>query len=152
MSRLNSGIFRIFQPSLGNFYPISSNFRALKIIFRGLRRNQIIIPNIVYKTNVSYLTQSLTARNKLNTNSNFKNETSTHVSATHAISKIGQKSKNRIPRELDRKFGIPTIGTIHWVGYFGLSAIWAELTNWTYLKQNEIVSLFDSVLILNNQL
>ena len=28
------------------------------------------------------------------------------ISATHAISKIEQKSQNRIPRELDQKFGI----------------------------------------------
>ena len=37
------------------------------------------------------------------------------MGATHAISKIEQKSQNRIPRELDQKFGIPRIGTIHWV-------------------------------------
>ena len=35
------------------------------------------------------------------------------MDATHAISKIEQKSQNRIPRELDQKFGIPRIGTIH---------------------------------------
>ena len=32
--------------------------------------------------------------------------------ATHAISKIEQKSQNRIPRELDQTFVIPRIGTI----------------------------------------
>ena len=37
------------------------------------------------------------------------------MSATHVISKIEQKSQNRIPRELDQKFGIPRIGTIHWL-------------------------------------
>ena len=43
------------------------------------------------------------------------------MSATHAISKIEQKSQNRIPRELDQKFGIPRIATIYWVGstFFG---------------------------------
>ena len=51
----------------------------------------------------------------------LENETSTHISATHAISKIEQKSQNRIPRELDQKFGIPRIVTIYWVSstFFG---------------------------------
>ena len=35
------------------------------------------------------------------------------MSAIHGISKIEQKSQNRIPRELDQKFGIPRISTIH---------------------------------------
>ena len=37
------------------------------------------------------------------------------MSATHAISKIEQKSQNRIPWELDQKFGIPRIVKIYWV-------------------------------------
>ena len=51
----------------------------------------------------------------------FENETPKHMSATHAISKIEQKSQNRIPRELDRKFSIPRIVTIYWVSstFFG---------------------------------
>ena len=51
--------------------------------------------------------------NKINTQGDFENETPTHMSATHAISKIEQKSQNRIPRELDQKFGIPRIVTIY---------------------------------------
>ena len=54
-------------------------------------------------------------RNKINILRDFENETPTHMSATHAISKIEQKSQNRILRELDQKFGIPRIVTIYWV-------------------------------------
>ena len=50
---------------------------------------------------------------KFNAFDNFEITTPTHMGATHAISKIEQKSQNRIPRELDQKFGIPGIGTIH---------------------------------------
>ena len=50
---------------------------------------------------------------KFNSFDNFEITTPTHMGATHAISKIEQKSQNRIPRELDQKFGIPRIGTIH---------------------------------------
>ena len=51
----------------------------------------------------------------------LENETPTHMSATHAISKIEQKSQNLIPRELGQKFGIPRIVTIYWVNskFFG---------------------------------
>ena len=51
----------------------------------------------------------------LDINEHSDQKSPTQISATHAISKIGQKFQNRIPRELDQKFGIPRIGTIHWV-------------------------------------
>ena len=50
---------------------------------------------------------------KLNAFDNFEITTPTHMGATHAISKIEKKSQNRIPSELDQKFGINGIGTIH---------------------------------------
>ena len=71
---------------------------------RGLRRNQISTPYFIYQ---------IGHRNEVNTISEFENETPTHISPTHAISKIEQKSQNRIPRELDQKFGIPRIVTIY---------------------------------------
>ena len=43
----------------------------------------------------------------------FDQKSLTQISATHAISETEQKSQNRIHRELDQKFGIPRIGTIH---------------------------------------
>ena len=43
----------------------------------------------------------------------FEITTPTHMGAAHAISKIERKSQNLIPRELDQKFGILRIGTIH---------------------------------------
>ena len=52
-------------------------------------------------------------RNKITILRDFQNETPAHMSATHAISKIEQKSQNRIPRELDQKFDISRIATIH---------------------------------------
>ena len=57
----------------------------------------------------------MTSIKSFNAFDNFEITTPTHMGATHAISKIEQKSQNRIPRELDQKFGIPGIGTIHWV-------------------------------------
>ena len=71
---------------------------------RGLTRNQISTPHFIYQND---------HRNKINILRDFENETPTHMSATHAISKIEQKSQNRIPRELDQKFGIPRIVTIY---------------------------------------
>ena len=37
------------------------------------------------------------------------------MTAAHAISKIEQKFQNRIPRELDKNFGILGISMIHWI-------------------------------------
>ena len=71
---------------------------------RGLTRNQISTPHFINQND---------HRNKINILRDFENETPTHMSATHAISKIEQKSQNRILRELDQKFGIPRIVTIY---------------------------------------
>ena len=71
---------------------------------RGLSQNQISTPHFIYEND---------HRNKINILRDFENEKPTHMSATHAISKIEQKSKNRIPRELDQKFGIPRIFMIY---------------------------------------
>ena len=62
-----------------------------------------------------YIIYQIDHRNKLNTISD-------------AISKIEQKSQNRIPRELDQKFGIPRIVTIYWVSstFFGNKKSLAE--------------------------
>ena len=76
--------------------------RGLKL--RGLTRNQISTPHFIYQND---------HRNKINILRDFENETSTHLSATHAISKIEQKSQNRIPRELDQKFDISRIVTFY---------------------------------------
>ena len=51
--------------------------------------------------------------NKVNTISDFETETPTHTSATHTISKIEPKSQNRIPGELNQKFGIPRISILN---------------------------------------
>ena len=72
--------------------------RGLKL--RGLRRNQISTP---------YFKNQIDHRYEVNTISDLENETPTHMSATHAISKIEPKSQNRIPRALNQKFGIPRI-------------------------------------------
>ena len=74
--------------------------RGLKL--RGLRRNQISTPYSIYQ---------IDQRNEVNTISDFENETPAHISPTHAISKIEQKSQNQIPRELNQKFGVSRIGT-----------------------------------------
>ena len=54
-------------------------------------------------------------RNKINTLRYFENQTPTHMGATYAISKIEHKFYNGIPRELDKPFDIPRIGTINWI-------------------------------------
>ena len=82
--------------------PKIGNYGGLKL--RGLDQNQISTPHSIYDD---------AHRNKINILRDFENETPTHMSATHAISKIEQKSQNRIPRELDQKFGIPRIVTIY---------------------------------------
>ena len=76
--------------------------RGLKL--RGFRLNQMSIPYFIYQIDHG---------DEVDTIGDFENETPTHMSATHAISKIEQKSQNRTPRELDQKFGIPRIGMIH---------------------------------------
>ena len=71
---------------------------------RGLRLNQISIPYFIYQIDHG---------DEVDTFDDFENETPTHMSAFHAISKIKQKSQNRTPRELDQKFGILRVGIIH---------------------------------------
>ena len=83
---------------------LTKNRKLMKFKLRGLRRNQISTPYFIFQ---------IDHRNEFNTNSEFENETPTHISPTHAISKIEQKSQNQIPRELNQKFGISRIGTIH---------------------------------------
>ena len=71
---------------------------------RGLRLNQISIPYFIYQIDHD---------DEVDTIDDFENETPTHMSAFHAITKIKQKSQNRTPRELHQKFGMPRIGMIH---------------------------------------
>ena len=82
----------------------NKNWKLRGLKLRGLSQNQISTPHSIYEND---------HRNKINILPDFENETPTHMSATHAISKIEQKSQNRIPRELDQKFGIPRIVTIY---------------------------------------
>ena len=65
---------------------------------RGLTQNQIITLDFISQND---------QRKKLYNLGDFKNETPTHMGATHAISKLKQKFQNRIPRELDQNFYIP---------------------------------------------
>ena len=46
---------------------------------------------------------------------NSGRDSPTHISATYAFSKIRGEFQNRIPRELDKNFGIPGISTIYWI-------------------------------------
>ena len=64
--------------------PKIENYGGFKL--RGLGRNQISIRHLIYL---------IDHRIKINALSDFENETPTHISATNAISKIGQKSQNR---------------------------------------------------------
>ena len=66
--------------------------------------NQISTLNFIYQNDQCKKIYSLV---------DFGNETPTQMGATHAIPIFHAKSQNRIPRELDQKFGIPRIGTIH---------------------------------------
>ena len=68
--------------------------------------NQISTPYFAYQND---------QRNKIYTLSDFENKTPTYMAATHAISKSERYFQNRIPRELDQKFGILRIVTIYWV-------------------------------------
>ena len=85
-----------------------SKITGAKIAWLKLRRNQISTPYFIYQIDRS---------NKINIIRNFENETPIHKSATHAISKTGQKSQIRIPRELYQKFGTSRISTIHRVSF-----------------------------------
>ena len=67
--------------------------------------------------NIPYFIYQIDHGDEVDTIGDFEDETPTHMSATHAISKIEQKSQNRIPRELDQKFGIFRIVTIYWVPF-----------------------------------
>ena len=83
---------------------LTKNWKLRGLKLRGLTWNQINTPYLIYETDQG---------KKLNILDVLENKTPTHMSATHAISKIEQKSQNRIPRELDQKFGIPRIVTIY---------------------------------------
>jgi len=72
----------------------------------------IISYNLYGISNLNFIYEN-DQHKKLNAFDNFEITTPTHIGATHAISKFERKSQNRIPRELDQKFGIPGIGTIH---------------------------------------
>ena len=78
--------------------------RGLKL--RGLRLNQMIIPYFIYQIDNG---------DEVDTIGDFDTETPTHMSATHAILRIEQKSQNRTPRELYQKFSYPGIQPIHFV-------------------------------------
>ena len=82
----------------------TKNWKLRGLKLRGFGQNQISTPHSIYEND---------HRNKNNILHDFENETLTHMSATHAIPKIVQKSQNRIPMELDQKFGIPRIVTIY---------------------------------------
>ena len=60
---------------------------------RGFKQNQINTPYLIYEINQG---------KKLNILDDFENKTITHMSATHAFSKIRDKFQNRIPRESDQ--------------------------------------------------
>ena len=51
---------------------------------------------------IPYFIYQIDHGDEVDTIDDFENETPTHMSATHAISKIEQKSQNRIPRELPK--------------------------------------------------
>ena len=61
--------------------------RGLKL--RGLTWNQIKTPYLIYEIDQG---------KKLNILDDFENKTLTHMSATHAISKIEHEFQNQIPR------------------------------------------------------
>ena len=66
----------------------TKNWKLRGLELRGLGQNQIRTPHSIYEND---------HRNKINILRDFENEAPTHMSATHAISKIEQKSQNRIP-------------------------------------------------------
>ena len=108
--RKNATSFDTNVVTVGDSWRMVSNEKLIKnrklrgSKLRGLRRNQMSTPYFMYQ---------IDHRKEVDTITDFENKTPTHMSATHAISKIEQKSQNLIPRELDQKFGIPRIGTIH---------------------------------------
>ena len=78
--------------------PKTYGFRGLEL--RGLVQNQISTRDCISQND---------QRKKLCDLGDFENETPTHMSTTHAISKLKQKFQNRIPRELNQNFYIPGI-------------------------------------------
>ena len=82
--------------------PKTYTFWGLKL--RGLRQNQISTRECISENDQC---------KKLCNLGDFENEKPTHMSATHAISKLKQKFQNRIPRELDQHFYIPGISMNH---------------------------------------
>ena len=83
---------------------LTKKWKLWGLKLRGLSRNQIISANLIYQN---------FQRNKVNILGDFEIETLTHISATHAISKIRLKFQNRIPRDLDQKLDILRIRMIH---------------------------------------
>ena len=78
---------------------------------RGLKRNQMNIPNSIYEND---------QRNKINIFGDSEIVTPTHIGAAHAFIKIEQNFQNLIPRELDQKFDIPRISKIHSISNPGI--------------------------------
>ena len=76
------------------------------LILRGLSRTQLSTRSFIYEND---------QRKKIGTLGDFDNKTSTHMAATHAISKSKRNFQNRFPRELDKKFYIPRFVVIYWI-------------------------------------
>ena len=64
---------------------LTKNLKLRGLKLRELRLNQMSIPYFIYQIDHG---------DEVDTIGDFENETPTHMSATHAISKIEQKSQN----------------------------------------------------------
>ena len=64
---------------------LTKNWKLRGLKLRGLSQNQIITANFMYQSD---------QRNKVNILGGFEIETLTHISTTHAISKIRLKFQN----------------------------------------------------------
>ena len=129
MNRLNTGHFRIFELSLGNSNLNSSHCGASKIIWNETKLEaipwELDVENPLFNFCVGVWIGGHPPA-KLFRESFFALtvpsvyikrcaiELPTHISATHAVSKIYQKFQNRIPRELDENFDIPRINVVYW--------------------------------------
>ena len=89
------------------------NLELREFKLRGLRQNQI-------STLIS--TYQIDRNNKVNTISDFENETPTHMDFAHENSKFEQKFQNRIPREFYPNLDILSTSVVHWI-----SSIFFEL-------------------------
>ena len=70
-----------------SYEKLTENWKLRGLKLCGLGRHQINTPDYIYQND---------RRNKIKTISDFENETPTHISPTQTISKIEQKSQNRI--------------------------------------------------------